>query len=96
MKGSIAYVKNPEQNRLSGKFCAEHFGHCTIDGEVIGLWRTPLIKCDQLQEGKHVRRELKKSPRPIPQTVPPSISLPTAPLSAYNKPTYHQKSPNSM
>jgi hypothetical protein len=26
-----------EQNPLSGKFCAEHFGHCTIDGGVIGI-----------------------------------------------------------
>ena len=44
--------------RKPGKFCAEHFGHCTIDGGVIGIWRTPPIICDQLQEGKHVRRDL--------------------------------------
>jgi len=46
------------QNLLSGGFCAEHFGHCTIDGEVIGIWRTPPIICDYLQEGKHVCQEL--------------------------------------
>ena len=25
--------------------CTEHFGHCTINAEIIGLWRTPPIIC---------------------------------------------------
>jgi hypothetical protein len=31
-----------------------------IFGVVTGLWRTPLIICDQLQEGKQVRRGLRE------------------------------------
>ena len=46
------------QKLLPCGFCAEHFGHCTIDGGVIGLWRTPPIICDYLQEGKKVCRDL--------------------------------------
>ena len=48
------------QNLLSRGICTEHFGHCTIDGEVIGIWRTPPIICDHLQEGKKGCRNLGK------------------------------------
>ena len=34
------------QNRLSGRFCAEHFGHRTIDDGVIGIRRTLWIMGD--------------------------------------------------
>jgi hypothetical protein len=46
------------QKWLPCGFCAEHFGHCTIDGGVIGIWRTLPIICDYLQEGKKVCRDL--------------------------------------
>ena len=36
-EGVLRGCAQEEQNRLSGKFCAEHFGHCTIDGGVIGF-----------------------------------------------------------
>ena len=36
-EGVLKDCPHEEQNRLSGKFCAEHFGHCTIDGEAIGI-----------------------------------------------------------
>ena len=47
-EGVLRGCAQEEQNRLSGKFCAEHFGHCTIDGGVIGFWRTSPIICDRL------------------------------------------------
>jgi hypothetical protein len=45
--GKLIAWPQEEQNRLSGWFCSEHFGHCTINGGVIEIWRTPPIICDQ-------------------------------------------------
>ena len=42
-EGGLRGCAHDEQNRLSGKFCAEHLGHCTIDGGVIGFWETTMI-----------------------------------------------------
>jgi hypothetical protein len=36
-EGLMRGCAHEEQNRLSGKFSAEHFGHCTIVGLVIGF-----------------------------------------------------------
>jgi hypothetical protein len=42
-EGVLRGCPHDRQNLLSAGICAEHFGHCTIDGGVIGFWRTRVI-----------------------------------------------------
>jgi hypothetical protein len=39
-EGELIGCPQERQNLLSAGICAEHFGHCTIDGEVIGFYES--------------------------------------------------------
>jgi hypothetical protein len=74
-EGALMACPHEEQNRLSGRFSAEHFGHWIIGNSFLRFQLMAGIICDKQQDAKHVYRERRIRKRAFSRIFPFGIGI---------------------